>query len=158
MSALLTDSRAHPQGESQKQGISPSQAWPLDTPGGRFFAEWDEDTPTTKDGQLIFFFQFLQAGGRWQKLMENCPLHYVGNRGSGAKNVLGTVLLSILNGHWRYAHINAIRGDAINPPLLGMEKTAQRGHSEAGDETHSRGGRTRVVTRAYIRACPSVQD
>ena len=48
---------------------------------------------------------------------------HVGNRGSGAKNVLGTVLLSILNGHWRYAHINAIRGDAINPPLLGMEKT-----------------------------------
>ena len=95
----------------------------MDAPGGRFFAEWDEDTPTTKDGQLIFFFQFLQAGGRWEKFMENCPLHYAGNRGSGAKNVLGTVLLSILNGHWRYAHINSIRGDAINPPLLGMEKT-----------------------------------
>ena len=123
MSVLLADSRAHPQGEPSKLDISSSLAWPLDAPGGRFFAEWDEDTPTTKDGQLIFFFQFLQAGGRWEKFMENCPLHYAGNRGSGAKNVLGTVLLSILNGHWRYAHINSIRGDAINPPLLGMEKT-----------------------------------
>ena len=33
---------------------------------------------------------------------------------------MGTVMLSVLAGHWRYAHINAIRGDGINPGLLGM--------------------------------------
>ena len=32
------------------------------------------------------------------------------------------VLLSALNGHWRYAHINSVRGDGINPPLLGMDR------------------------------------
>ena len=36
---------------------------------------------------------------------------------------MGTVLLSVLSGHWRYAHINAVRGDGINPGLLGMSGT-----------------------------------
>ncbi|MCH1507120.1 hypothetical protein OAV21_03225 [bacterium] len=55
--------------------------------------------------------------------MEHCPLSYSGNRGTGAHNVIGTILLSVLSGHWRYAHINSVRGDAINPPLLDMQHT-----------------------------------
>ena len=39
----------------------------MDTPGGRFYAEWDDQAPVTREGQLIFFFQFLQAGGRWEE-------------------------------------------------------------------------------------------
>ena len=35
---------------------------------------------------------------------------------------MGTLLLSVLCGHWRFAHINAVRGDGVNPPLLGMDK------------------------------------
>jgi len=31
--------------------------------------------------------------------------------------------LGVLCGHWRYAHINAVRGDGINPGLLGMART-----------------------------------
>ena len=123
MSALLDQLSAHPEGELANTPLSSLQPWPVDTPGGRFYAEWDEDTPTTRDGQLIFFFQFLKAGGRWEQLMEHCPLNYSGNRGSGAHNVIGTVLLSVLSGHWRYAHINSVRGDAINPPLLDMQHT-----------------------------------
>jgi hypothetical protein len=36
--------------------------------------------------------------------------------------VLGTVLLSVLAGPWRYAHITALRGDGVNAPLLRMKK------------------------------------
>lgn len=36
---------------------------------------------------------------------------------------MGTVLLSVLSGHWRYAHINSVRGDGVNPGLLGMRGT-----------------------------------
>ena len=35
---------------------------------------------------------------------------------------MDTVLLSVLAGHWRYAHINAIRGDGINLGLLGIDR------------------------------------
>ncbi len=114
---------SNPAGELKNALKSPAGDWPLDTPGGRFYAEWDEESPVTREGQLIFFFQFLHAGGRWKEFLRDCPLHYTGNRGSGADNVLGTVLLSILCGHWRYAHINAVRGDGINPGLLGMRGT-----------------------------------
>lgn len=71
----------------------------------------------------MFFFRFLHAGGRWKEFLKNCPLSYTGNRGSGAAKVMGTVLLSVLSGHWRYAHINGVRGDGINPGLLGIGGT-----------------------------------
>ena len=113
----------HPAGESQKVDDGGAKSWPLDTPGGRFYAEWDTEVPVTREGQLIFFFQFLHAGGRWKEFLSNCPLTYTGNRGSGAAKVMGTVLLSVLSGHWRYAHINGVRGDGINPGLLGIGGT-----------------------------------
>jgi len=114
---------AHPAGESKKGPAGPAGSWPVDTPGGRFYAEWDTEAPVTREGQLIFFFQFLQAGGRWEEFLRDCPLTYSGNRGSGAPRGMGTVLLSVLSGHWRYAHINAVRGDGINPGLLGIGGT-----------------------------------
>ena len=94
----------------------------MDTPGGRYYAEIDDEAPVTREGQLIFFAQFLHSGGRWERLLRNCPLRYHGNRGSQVVDVLGTASLSILCGHWRYAHINSVRGDKLNPPLLGMTR------------------------------------
>ena len=123
MNAVLASPSTHPEGEFVFPVQTPSGSWPLDTPGGRFYAEWDDQAPVTREGSLIFFFQFLEAGGRWEHFFGNCPLTYTGNRGSGAKNVMGTVLLSVLCGHWRYAHINGIRGDGVNPGLLGMSGT-----------------------------------
>ncbi|MFO1205502.1 MAG: hypothetical protein U1E63_07220 [Burkholderiales bacterium] len=35
--------------------------------------------------------------------------------------MLGTLFLSVLAGHWRYAHIAALRADAVSAELLGME-------------------------------------
>lgn len=95
----------------------------MDTPGGRYHAELDYEVPVTREGQLIFFAQFLHTGGRWEELLRKAPLHYEGNRGSKVVDVLGTAALSILCGHWRYAHISAVRGDTLNPPLLGMSTT-----------------------------------
>src|SRR3978361_2144710 len=108
-----------PLGESTLEQLP----WPVDTPGGRYWAEFDEEAPVTREGQLIFFAQFLHTGGRWKQFVDKSPLAYSGNRGSKVINVLGTAGLSILWGHWRYAHINAVRGDRLNPPLLGMSGT-----------------------------------
>ena len=41
----------------------------MDTPGGRFYAEWDDQAPVTREGQLMFFFQFLHVGGRWEEFL-----------------------------------------------------------------------------------------
>lgn len=55
------------------------------------------------------------------------PRNYAPSRLGGGevrrkRDVLGTLLLSILAGHNRYAHITALRADGVNPDLLGMTK------------------------------------
>ncbi|WP_049975500.1 hypothetical protein [Chthoniobacter flavus] len=74
----------------------------MDTPGGRYWAEFEDQAPVTREGQLIFFAQFLRTGGRWEQFVEKSPLAYEGNRGSKVVEVLGTAVLSILCGHWRF--------------------------------------------------------
>jgi hypothetical protein len=59
----------HPEGEPKNSQRTPLASWPLDTQGGRFYAELVDHAPVTREGQLIFFFQFLQAGGRWQEFL-----------------------------------------------------------------------------------------
>jgi len=49
-------------------------------------------------------------------------LHLSSPNAPKKRDVLGTVLLSILAGHTRYAHVTAIRNDGINPELLGMTR------------------------------------
>jgi len=98
-------------------------SWPVDTPWGRVHAEWCDEAPVTREGSLLFFFQFLKAGGRWEELLKLIPLTYQSNNASEPKDVIGTILLSVLNGHWRYAHMNSLRGDGVNPGLLGMRHT-----------------------------------
>jgi hypothetical protein len=117
MDPITPSESVHPAGEST---APVSTAWPIDTPGGRYYAEWEPDAPVSVHGQLAFFAQFLHAGKRWDEFIAGCPLHYRGNRGSGARNVFGTAALSVLCGHWRYLHMNAVRGDVLNAGLLGI--------------------------------------
>ena len=133
----------HPQGELQTVNQITANRWPLSTPGGRFYAELADDLPVTREGSLMFFFQFLKEGGRWEEFIADTPLHYEGNQGSGANNVFGTLFLSILRGHFRYAHINSVRGDGVNPQLLGMDKvvsddTVRRALAKLSDTTVAR--------------------
>ncbi len=77
-------------GEPDITTVQTADLWPWDAPGGRFYAEWESQAPVTGEGQLMFFFQFLDAGNRWQRFLADCPLDYFGNRGSGKLNVMGT--------------------------------------------------------------------
>ena len=83
MSAVSVSVFPHPQGESSQPPSTASGSWPVDASGGRFHAEWDETSPVTREGSLLFFFQFLGAGGRWEHFLQNCPPAYNGNRGNG---------------------------------------------------------------------------
>lgn len=64
MDAPVTVIAANPAGESKNTASYPLGSWPLDTPDGRYYADWDNQAPVTREGQLIFFFQFLHGGGR----------------------------------------------------------------------------------------------
>ena len=117
----------HPQGEAHPAaataGLS-AQNEPLlaDTPGGRYHVRWDDSAPATPLGQLVFFAQFLNAGELFSRLCAEAPLAFSSPNAPRVADVLGTLVLSILAGHSRYAHVNALRFDAVTPPLLGLQK------------------------------------
>lgn len=49
-------------------------------------------------------------------------MHYISPNAPTKYDVLGTLLLSILAGHHRYAHITALRSDGVSPEVLKMKK------------------------------------
>jgi hypothetical protein len=73
-------------------------------------------------GQLPFFIEFLKRGSVFDGWVADCPLHYTSPNAPTKRDVLGSVLLSVLAGHWRYAHMTTLRCDLVNPPLLGMNE------------------------------------
>lgn len=93
----------------------------VDTPGGRFRAQFTPDLPVSSLGALVFFAQFLAATRAFDELVSDTPLCYGSNRAHAPRDVLGTLLLGILSGHYRYAHLAALRGDDIAPRLLGLD-------------------------------------
>lgn len=92
------------------------------TPGGVFQVRWDESASASALGQLAFFSEFLEVSGLFQRWRESCPLEYTSPNAPEVRDVLGTWLLSILDGQRRYAHINGLRGDEVAPQILGMSR------------------------------------
>ena len=98
------------------------EAMTVDTPGGRIHVQWDHAASATPNAQLTFFAEFLAATGVYDTWVNTCPLNYTSPNAPAKKDVLGTWLLGILAGHNRYAHITALRSDAVSPQILGMNK------------------------------------
>lgn len=110
-------------GEAKRKRLARQhQLVAVDTFGGRVHVEWNPSAAVTPLGQLPFFTQFLQVSGLFDAWVKDCPLAYQSNNASGKREVLATLLLSILAGHQRYAHINGIRQDTVHPQLLGVKQ------------------------------------
>jgi hypothetical protein len=114
--------RVHPEGEQPLVEGRCDQPVPIDTYAGRVDIDWDPHAPVTPLGQMAFFIAFLKSAGLFDNWVAACPLHYTSPNAPPRRDVLGTVLLSILSGHRRDAHITALRADTVNPPLFGMRK------------------------------------
>lgn len=127
---LVPQFPSHPLGELLNKSQTPEKPQfvaehtklPIDTFGGRIHVEWDPQAPVTPLGQLPFFIEFLKLGNLFDPWINECPLEYNSPNAPEKRDVLGTLLLSILAGHKRYSHITAIRCDGVNPQLLGMNK------------------------------------
>jgi Transposase DDE domain group 1 len=107
-------------GEARRRREVEQEVLAVDTFGGRVQLRWEEESAATPLGQLAFFVEFLKASGLYERWVEECPLHYTSPNAASKHDVLGTLLLSILAGHKRYAHVSAIRSDEVSPGILGM--------------------------------------
>jgi len=94
----------------------------LDTFGGRVHVEWDPAAAVTPLGQLPFFIDFLKVSGLFDAFVNDCPLTFLSNNAPDKRAALSTLLLSVLAGHHRYAHISAMRHDHVHPELLGVAR------------------------------------
>src|SRR5271157_3568282 len=129
--------RAGEQSLVERDGSPPAVI--VDSFVGLVRVEWDHEASSTPLGQLPFFIDFLKTAGLFDAFVADCPLRYVSPNAPGKRDVLGTAMLSMLAGHRRYAHIAALRCDAVLPDLLGMKKIvsedAVRRAFKAIDET-----------------------
>jgi hypothetical protein len=117
--------QVHPEGERKTVGLErPETGLSLDTFAGKIQLKWAPQGTVSSLGLMPFFIEFLKTSGLFEKWVEECPLQYKSPNAPRKRDVLGTILLSVLAGHWRYAHISALRGDGVNPGLLGMTKVA----------------------------------
>ena len=107
---------------ARQSGGEDAPAQVVDTLGGRMHVRWDEGAAATPHGQLVFFAEFLAATGVFERWVSSCPLSYRSGNAPDKRDVLGTLMLGLLAGHRRYAHITALRGDAVAAQALGMNR------------------------------------
>ena len=120
---VLPSDSDHPTGElPAKTEYNYPASTSVETYDGKIQVEWDPDAAVTPIGQLPFFIQFLKLGGRFDSWVNECPLNYLSNNAPQKVDVLGSLFLSILSGHKRYAHLTTLMSDSVNPALLGMNK------------------------------------
>ena len=100
--------------------LASEDAMVVQTMGGRVHVQWDESAKATPHGQLVFFAEFLAIAGVFDRWVDGCPLNYSSPNASSKRDVLGTLMLGILAGSKRYAHIAGVRGDAVAARALGM--------------------------------------
>jgi hypothetical protein len=127
----------------------------VNTPGGRFQVRWDENGSATALGQLPFFAEFLEVSGLFEHWVEGCPMAYSSPNAPPVRDVLGTWMLSILDGQRRYAHVTGLRGDAVAPQILGMKRilsdeSLRRGLAHLAPKTKGYAEEERVVREAQL--------
>jgi len=118
----LSMTATHPAGELREDALQLSEPSALDTFGGKVFVRWDPDANVTGFGPVAYFIEFLKTNGLWEQWVADCPLHYRSPNAPPKQDILGTVMLSVLAGHKRYAHITTVRSDSVLPELLGMKR------------------------------------
>jgi hypothetical protein len=144
--------------------VDRGQAWQklLLGVGASYEVQWDTAAAVTPMGSLVYFAQYLSAGGLLDRLVADCPLEYRSGNAPQKRDVIGTTLLAILNGQTRYAHLNALRQDRVSAEVLQVNKIVSedsvrralaRGQEDAWDlwlRGHERAVWEPLLTEPYV--------
>lgn len=114
------------------QEVASNTCLRMQTDHGVYRVDWDNEAPVTPHGQVAFFAQYLHTAALFTRWCDDCPLEYTSNNAPAVKDVLGTLLLSVLSGHTRYDHIDTIYGDTVSTELLDVNKTVSSDSARRG--------------------------
>ena len=102
------------------QGIEKSTC--LDTLGGEFGLNWNDTVPLTTGAHNAFLSAFFEAGGVFDHLVDTCPLRLTSNNAPTNRETLGTAIVGMTNGSYRYRHFDNLSGDAVTAELFGIRR------------------------------------
>ena len=139
MGTIREDLPGHPAGEQPTVERILEEPVVADTFAGRIHVEWDAGAPVTPFGQLPFFIEFLKQGGLFDGWVAGCPLHYTSPNAPSKRNLLGTVLLSVLAGGRRSPYHEACDATRLIRPCWDGA-SAERGRGAGSTRSKSRQG------------------
>lgn len=119
------------------------------TPGGILHCDVDNGSPITRNGYLPHFVQFLHESGQLENLINTCPIEYSSNNAPEVKDVIGTIVLSILSGHKRYSHVSCLYGDDVSAEVLGINKIVSHDSVQRGLDKIDENQATKWLNEAY---------
>ena len=122
----------------------------LDTFGGRMQVEWDQNAEVSSMGLLPYLVDFLKTADLFDPWVRSCPLKYKSGNAPAVRDVLGTLVLSLLSGQHRYAHITSLRNEGVAPAALGMKKICSEDSVRRAFEGADEASITRWL-RAHLR-------
>jgi len=123
---MKPDSTLTRQNGGAENGVNDSSSDPENKSSSRIGGlevEWSEDHGRlSRMGGLSYFADYLEAAGLLEHLVGTCPLAYLSNNAPSKRDVLGEILLSVLEGQPRYAHMASLANAQLDAQTLGMEK------------------------------------
>lgn len=104
-------------------------------------------------GGLAYFVEFLATTGLFESFVDECPLSYESNHAPAKRDILGMVVLSVLRGHTRYAHMSALGGSELDSQLLGMKKIPSEDSVRAALGKLMQDKESAEATRLWLNGC-----
>ena len=86
----------------------------IETPGGDYALKWDDETQMGVNAHAALLSQFAKAGGFLDRLVETCPMRLTSNNAPEVRDLIATVMVSMINGATRFRHFDRLRGDCEN--------------------------------------------
>ncbi|MGB0717875.1 MAG: transposase [Alphaproteobacteria bacterium] len=156
---MKPDSTLTRQNGGVENGVNDSSSAPENSSSARIGGlevEWSEDHGRLSQmGGLSYFAGYLEATGLFEDLVRTCPLVYLSNNAPSKRDVLGEIVLSVLSGQTRYAHMASLANAQLDAQTLGMEKIPSE------DSTRSAlkklvgmdGAVDKLETQRWMRGC-----
>ena len=92
----------------------------IETLGGDYALRWDDETQMSVNAHAVLLSQFAKAGGFFDRLVETCPMRLASNNAPEVRDLIATVMVSMVNGATRFRHFDRLHGYAATAELFGV--------------------------------------
>jgi len=90
--------------------------------GGVFDCKWNDSVTLTTSAHNALMSAFLATGGIFDRLVGTCPLKLTSNNAPTNRETLGTLIVGMINGSYRYRHFDNLSGDAVTAEMFGLAR------------------------------------